>query len=379
MGRDLQRFPPPRLRVPGAGAIAVHQQVVGRLRRPAVRKPAPEGAAVSIRPATLLALSAALAVGAVATGLLVAETREAGAPPAFSRGGQPFGRQAVVPATPAPAATASTTPPRSATPNVGPTSATAAPGPSPSPAGEAATRAIPAPPDIAPAAPPPPAPDPAAPSPEQDATAAPAPGEYLYAVDGWEATSAPGSRRRFPATAPLVVHGRQDGPDGTRVTLDIEYSDSHAERQVVRHGPEGVEVLFEGGKVDFFGGMVSQTSQARYDPPVLRVPATTDAGHRWSGRSEARDPGGRLVRSESWQGHVRGTEVLEVAGQQVRAVVVRWETEFSGQERGWRRQTIWYSPQHALWVKLHDRLHGERFNFAYDMDATLTLRRLPPG
>lgn len=346
-----------------------------------------------------------LAVLAVAAGLLVAERREASAPPAFSSGGRTFGRQAVVPPTPdadasapaapapdagQPAADGTTAPPDAAAtgatpeatgttpppPTRGATSPATSP-PGGEPTGETASGSSAG---TAPAAPGSSggtaASGAGSPAPSSSPTA-PATGSYLYALDGWEATSAPGSRREFPDTATVSAHSRQDGPDGTRVTLDLEYSDSHAERMVVRYGQAGVAVLFEGGKVDFFAGLVSQTSQVRYEPPVLRIPADPEQGASWQGRSEARDGDGSVVRSERYQGRVRGTEMLDVAGQRVRTVVIEWESQFSGEERGWRRQTIWYSPQHAMWVKLHDRVHGERFNFSYDKDATLTLRRLP--
>lgn len=206
----------------------------------------------------------------------------------------------------------------------------------------------------------------------------PATGRYVYAVDGWEKTTAPGSHRRFPDTASVVVHERTETAKGTTFTVDLAYSDDHVERAVVRYGRQGLHVTFEGGRVVFFGGAVTETSQAEYHPPVLRTPYPARVGQRWSGTTEARRPqDGSRVRRESYHGRVVGTETVRVAGRPVDTVVVEWRSQFSGQEQGWREQKLWFSPRLGIWVKVHDRVHGERFNFAYDKNATLTLRRLP--
>lgn len=206
----------------------------------------------------------------------------------------------------------------------------------------------------------------------------PVAGRYEYAVEGWESTSAPGSRRDFPSTATVAVHNRREQAQGTAVTLDLTYSDRHEERMVVRYGREDVAITFEGGRVSFFGGTVTETSQARYEPPMVMLPTGAEPGDTWSGSAEARDPeDGSVTRRVSYQGRVRDTEELTVAGRRLSTVVVEWSSEFTGSESGWRRQRIWLSPELGTWVKRHDRVHAERFRFAYDMDATLTLRELP--
>lgn len=206
----------------------------------------------------------------------------------------------------------------------------------------------------------------------------PTTGRYQYAVEGWESTSAPGSRRNFPSTATVAVHNRRQQARGTSVTVDLTYSDSHEERMVLRYGREDVAVTFEGGRVSFFGGAVTETSQARYEPPMVLLPTGAAPGDTWSGNAEARDPDdGSVARRVSYQGRVRGTEELTVAGRRLSTVVVEWSSEFTGSESGWRRQRLWFSPQLGMWVKRHDRVHAERYRFAYDKDATLTLRQFP--
>lgn len=207
---------------------------------------------------------------------------------------------------------------------------------------------------------------------------APATGRYRYAVDGWESTSAPGSRRDFPGTADVVVRDRREGEAGTSVTIDLTYSDSHDEQLVVRYGRQGAEITFEGGEVSFFAGTVTESSAAEYAPPMVRVPAGAAPGDTWSGSAEARDPDdGTVLRRVEYTGRVRGTEQVTVAGRSLSTLVVEWRSEFTGSESGWRRQTLWFSPELGIWVKRHDRMHAERFGFSYDKDATLTLRELP--
>lgn len=327
-------------------------------------------------------LAAAAGLLAVGGGFVVAEIREGLAPPAFREGGQRFGEEALTPRVAEGGAGAPTPPAgtptggRSGTaepaapdgPALSP--APGAPGSAPSPEGGATTTGPVGGGAGTPASRP-------SPSPAQRLRP-PATGRYLYALEGWESTSAPGSRRGFPATATVTVHDRRQAPPGQSVTMDLAYSGSHEERMVLLYGPGGVAVTFEGGRVSFFGGTVTETSQARYRPPMLRTPFPATAGQTWSGESEARTPDdGSVVRREAYRGRVRGTEELTVAGRTLSTLVVEWRSEFTGRERGWRRQTLWFSPELGIWAKLHDRVHAERFRFAYDKDATLTLRQLP--
>lgn len=321
---------------------------------------------------------------AVGGGFLVAEIREGRAPPAFREGGQRFGEDALRPpvgdvgtGTNAPTSPAGTPPggrtvvgaePAGGGPAPSPTSG--APGPTAGPQEGATTSTRAGSGEASGASRPSPSPTPS--------LRAPATGRYLYRLEGWEATSAPGSRREFPDTATVAVHGLREGPQGPSVTVDLTYSASHKERMVLLYGPDGVAVSFEGGRVSFFGGAVTETSQARYRPPVLRTPFPATTGHAWSGEAEAREAdGGSVVRRVTYRGRVRGTQQLTVAGRTLTTLVVEWRSEFTGQERGWRRQTLWFSPELGIWVKLQDRVHAERFRFAYDKDATLTLRQLP--
>lgn len=320
-------------------------------------------------------LAAATAILVVGGGLVIAELGEADRPPAFQEGGERFGPEALPGRStldpPPPGESAQAQEPEASTST--PRTETIA---STEPAAERQHGTVDVDPTRAPAQ-----------TPTRDQTptssettsqpVAPQTGRYRYELDGWEATSAPGSRRQFPDSADVFVHDRQDHADGSSVTVDVTYSDDHEERLVLRYGQGQIAVTFEGGKVSFFGGGVTQTSQATYRPPLIRTAWPADPGQTWTGTSEARDPDGTVVRRERYTGRIRGTEAMTVAGQTLRTAVVEWESEFSGRENGWRQQTLWFSPDLGMWVKIHDRVHAERSGFAYDKDATLTLREGP--
>lgn len=342
-------------------------------------------------PRILAAVTAVVLVANVAV-LGAREWQEARRPPTFGQGGERFGRAALptIPAPPGaavtPRPTVSSTPPAAEPTGGEPPDGAAAPaGPAPTQAPTTAAASEPVPaqpaaPGAQPAAPPGDQPQPHSTSAPPAATLQhPRLGEYEYALDGWEQTTAPGSRRRFPDSATVVVHSPAQTVSGTDFTFDVTYlQDQHEERLVVRYSDRGLEVTFEGGKVVFFGGAVTQTSQGVYHPPVLRTPYPAAGGHTWSGTAEVRAPdSGEVVRQERFQGRVLGEETLMVAGQQVRTVAVTWESQFSGKESGWRQQRLWLSPELGVWVKAYERLHGERANFSYDRESTLTLRRLP--
>jgi hypothetical protein len=80
---------------------------------------------------------------------------------------------------------------------------------------------------------------------------------------------------------------------------------------------------------------------------------------------------------------VVGTEDVVVGGNPVATVVVdvHRATQPGSSDQLTRDRRYWFDPVHALWVKWHERFHGERSagigTFTYDTDYTATLTQFP--
>lgn len=232
------------------------------------------------------------------------------------------------------------------------------------------------PPTSAGAKAPPPAPPPAPAGPRL-----PQLGTYTYAVDGEESVSFFGSRR-FPKEMTTVVHAGQ-GLAPNQLVFDLSYSRDHEEREIVSYRDDGIYFDFEGGSVTF--GPRTETNEGDYEPPLLQVPATLEAGYTRSGTSAVRSSNGSVSRTEDWTVTVVDKETVTVAG----APVETWKIETERKSRPGssevsnRSRTYWYDPARVMWVRFIDVLHGERrtggFTFTYDSRVTADLLRFAPS
>lgn len=230
---------------------------------------------------------------------------------------------------------------------------------------------------------PPPAAGPTGPSVEE-LLAAPSPrppavGTYTYAVAGNESATGFGSRS-LPATASLVVHGDPSAPEG--LVHDLRLSGQHEERAIVSYGADGIAYTFEAGSITFGPG--TQTSQGRYDPPMVQVPWPLADGASASAASAARDGAGNVSRTEQWTTTVVGREVLDVLGQprETWVVDIQRRTPPGSAEEVDRFRRYWYDPVLGTWVKWTERFHGARqvlLTFTYDAEYTATLTGFAPG
>lgn len=211
--------------------------------------------------------------------------------------------------------------------------------------------------------------------------APPGHGTYTYAVDGWEEATGFG-RRDYPEAMTLVAHGDGQIADD-EVVFDLEFSAQHEEREIVAYRADGVSLTFEGGSVTF--GPTTQTSEADYRPPMTQVPLPSEIGGRRTGRTEAVEGDGDVVRVEEWTAEVTGRETIDVAGAPADTWVVRVDrtTTPESSETVDRHRVYWYEPARRIWVRWTEDLHAERdlgpFTFTYDTEYTATLRELAAG
>lgn len=220
--------------------------------------------------------------------------------------------------------------------------------------------------------------DSVAPPPHTDPSL-PAEGTYTYRLGGSETASLFGTRS-YPETMAVVVHGAPDiGRDA--VSVDYTFSPDHSERQVLARTDEGVVMRFEGGRVAF--GLATQVSQADYEPPLLQIPASLEAGSRLAGSTAARAPDGTVSRTEDWSVTVGGREPVDVGELIVDAVVVdvHRQSRPGTADQLTRDRRYWFDPTRALPVRWRERFRGARtlgpLSFAYETDYTATLAALP--
>jgi hypothetical protein len=205
-------------------------------------------------------------------------------------------------------------------------------------------------------------------------------GLYTYAITGSE-TSTLGSRS-FPATMTIDVHGASGVNPQTSAVFDLDFSPEHTEREIVQWGPSGVAWTFEAGQVTF--GLITQTNQGRYSPPMLQIPAQLSAGTVVSGSSNALS-GSTLQRVEDWTDTVVGPETLTLAGQSVPTVevAVHRASRPGASEATIRTTDFWYSPATHMWVKFSEQLQGKQtelgITFTYTESFTATLIGYSPG
>jgi hypothetical protein len=234
----------------------------------------------------------------------------------------------------------------------------------------------PAPTTPKPTSPAQPAPVPQAPS----GPGQPAVGTYTFAVNGTEGASFVGSRK-FPDKMTMVVHTSPDlKPD--QLVYDLTYSDKHAEREIVGFRSDGIYFDFEGGSVTF--GPRTETSQADYDPPILEIPSTLQAGFSKAGVSKAKGADGNVSRTEDWTVSVVGQEPVAVGGATINAWKVEVDRKFrpGSSDQGYRNRTMWFDPARNMWVKFVEVFHGERHigigSFTYDSNVTAVLSGFTP-
>ncbi len=301
----------------------------------------------------VVALAAAVVVLLVVNGLVVGEVVRSRRGPEFSTGGEFVADTSVAPG-PTAAAGPTGTPPTtsesraaatttSSSTTLPPTSTTA----------------------VADEPPPTPPPEPLRP---------PAPGRYTFSVVGTESASIVGSRA-FEPQLTLVVHGAA-GLGADQAVLDYTYSSQHEERDVATYGAGGVSLANEGGSITF--GLITESSEVSFDPPMGQVPAPLVPGTARSGASTARSPGGSIVRVDDWEARVVGAETLVVAGAPVETSVVSFSRRSRpGNEVVTQRTTLWFDPVRRLSVKIQDEIHADRVNglltLTYDARYTATL------
>ena len=207
----------------------------------------------------------------------------------------------------------------------------------------------------------------------------PAVGTYTYAVDGQESATGFGTRR-YPERATVAVHAASDVRDDELVH-DLRLSGQHEERTVVRYGPAGLALSFEGGSITFGPG--TQTSQGSYDPLLVQVPYPLAVGATARGSSRAWS-GGSVSRVEGWTATVVGEEVLHVLGQDRRTFVVDIQrtTPDGAAEQVDRSRRYWFDPALGTWVRWTERFAGARrmvVDFTYSTEYTATLVGFRPA
>ncbi len=202
----------------------------------------------------------------------------------------------------------------------------------------------------------------------------PAPGRYTFAVSGAEAASIVGSRA-FEPTATLVVHpGAGLGPD--RMVFDFTFSSQHEEREIGAYGPHGMSLTNEGGSITF--GLITESSEVSYDPPMGYVPSPLFPGTVTTGTSTVRAPDGSTVRVDDWETRVVREETIVIGGLPVDTAVVHFaRTSRPGSEVITQRATWWFDPVRGMPVKIEDEIHADRtkgiLTLTYDARYTAVL------
>lgn len=215
------------------------------------------------------------------------------------------------------------------------------------------------------------APPPSAPS----HVAAPRSGTYTFALRGTESASIVGSRS-FPGRMTIVVH-RGGGVGADDVVVDQAFSTEHEEREIRRHSADGVFLIAEGGSITF--GLVTQSSDVTYEPPMGYVPFPLATGTSQAGTSTARQPDGTVARVDDWSVRIVGRESIVVAG----APTAAWVVQFDRRSRAGTGESVlqstrsWFDAERGLAVKWEETVHGERDSIlirgSYDARYTATL------
>ncbi len=205
-------------------------------------------------------------------------------------------------------------------------------------------------------------------------------GIYTYAVAGTESSTL--GSRSFPVTMTIDVHGASGVNAQTSAVFDLDFSPEHTEREIVQWAPSGVAWTYEAGQVTF--GLITQTNEGTYSPPMLQIPAQLTPGTMVSGNSEALS-GSTLDRVEDWTDTVVGAQTLTLAGQPVPTVeiAVHRVSRPGAPEATTRTTDFWYSPAIHTWVKFSEQLQGKQTElgiaFTYTESFTATLIGYRPG
>lgn len=209
----------------------------------------------------------------------------------------------------------------------------------------------------------------------------PAIGTYTFAVSGTEGASIAGSRS-FPPEMTLVAH-RRDGIGQDQVVLDQEFSGQHEEREIARYQDDGIFLTDEAGSLSF--GLITQTSDVTYDPPMGQIPFPLAVGTSRSGTSTARERSGSVARVDDWSTRIVGQETLTIAGEQAQTWLVVFER---GSRPGTNEQVTqttryWFDPVRGMSVRWEETVHGERnsrlIRGRYDEHYTATLQAFRPA
>ena len=202
-------------------------------------------------------------------------------------------------------------------------------------------------------------------------------GVYTYALSGSESATGFGSRQ-YPADLTMTAHSGP-GVAKDQAVLDLFFSKDHSERDIVAYKSDSIAFTFEGGAITF--GPATQTSEADYAPPMVQIPLPLRAGDTCHGTTEARSSNGSVSRVEDWTVSVVKQETLKIAGQDVPTWVVTLDrkTRKGSADQSIRNRTYWYDPARRIWVKWHEKMHGERktlgFTFTYDTTYDAVLSR----
>jgi hypothetical protein len=211
-------------------------------------------------------------------------------------------------------------------------------------------------------------------------------GRYIYKVDGSESATALGSRQ-YPPEMVMSVHRRDAAGDGGKLrsdelAFDLAFSEEHSEREIVAYRKTGLLFTFEAGHIVF--GPYERTSEASYEPAMLQVPIPLEEGSIDKGTSHAIEPDGSESRVEDWTVTNKGTEKVEVAGDDTETwvVEVKRQSRPGSAEQVTRTRTYWLDPERAIWVKWTEEMSGTQdfgpSTFSYSTDYTATLDRVEP-
>ncbi len=210
--------------------------------------------------------------------------------------------------------------------------------------------------------------------------------KYVYQVTGYEQATAFG-RRNYPSEMTMTVH-RPESTDGAlprladdELIFDLFFSQDHEEREIVAFRPDGIVFTYEAGSVSFG---FTQTSEATYDPPMLQIPVPLSEGAVLTGTSVAKNPAGKITRTEDWTVSVLPREDILITGEIVHAFVVQIDRRSrpGSTERVTRTRKYWFDPDRVLWVKWEERMNGAQDvgpgSFNYTTEFTATLTRIEP-
>lgn len=205
------------------------------------------------------------------------------------------------------------------------------------------------------------------------APAMPTGGVYVYDTSGYEQLSTPGSRRSFPSQTTITV---TDGAPGCQVLRWEPFQQHWEQYDVCYEANNAVTQTAMSDYVSFYG--VSSQSQLECPPPSnYWKPPTQPSIQSWT--FACTDSSDRYQSN----GSVIGTQTLDVGGQQVSALHLRFVTTISGSEQGQNEEDMWLATSSSLPLKLTGTTNvtessGSFGDVTYQEQFAMSLESLQP-